>query len=509
MFLTVVGLFLVIFKFTTSIMILLLTFIAHSLYNYINSKLMRLEHTQTQARMQTNSNSNSNQFDSSLLDTCNETNSASFHKLHTTFTEPEIFLFNESFDLNLLNLKKRKSINSINNNDDEDSFLINNLNKLYKNEMIEFDNDFNFDDKSINFSTTYSLDLDTMVVDQECLETSNYADIGDSIFNSILFDESLDKTVISTPIEQSSPAETLLTRQSLKLDRSLNLGSLCFSLGLLSQDVSTQSSSSFNSVDSMNSTSSSESRKIRSRNAYRSLKRSLALRSKARKGQIRLNKSLDQQDSSILRHKKFRNRFQRIKETKKFYQRRQRTISLLNQTEMSKFAQNDLTSLNTEVDFETQDQQFRSYKPSFKVEKLLNDTRGMKKYLIDYDCLMSQQKFSSLSTNFNGDKRTISLNDLNSILAYDLDSTSLISSAPMFKSFSNYSNSFSSFELDKVFNSNENSLILDRIRSSFLIFNNHQNGASLKINEGEEKTIQLNNAPNSNRCSSGYLSDEI
>lgn len=30
------------------------------------------------------------------------------------------------------------------------------------------------------------------------------------------------------------------------------------------------------------------------------------------------------------------------------------------------------------------------YRPSFKVEKLLNDTRGMKKYLIDYDGLFEQ-----------------------------------------------------------------------------------------------------------------------
>lgn len=31
-----------------------------------------------------------------------------------------------------------------------------------------------------------------------------------------------------------------------------------------------------------------------------------------------------------------------------------------------------------------------TYRPSFKVEKLLNDSRGMKKYLIDYDCLFEQ-----------------------------------------------------------------------------------------------------------------------
>jgi hypothetical protein len=66
-------------------------------------------------------------------------------------------------------------------------------------------------------------------------------------------------------------------------------------------------------------------------------------------------------------------------------------------------------------------QNLKLYRPSFKVEKLLNDSRGMKKYLIDYDFLMlsssqQQQQYPRITKS-----KTISLNNLSSYKFEDDD----------------------------------------------------------------------------------------
>ena len=107
--------------------------------------------------------------------------------------------------------------------------------------------------------------------------------------------------------------------------------------------------------------------------------------------------------------KKFRTRLERVKYESKFYNR-QRTSSHLAaavaaaaaataeplssnaaEEQQHEFAEqqqyehfsNEETCLTMHNDNES-----RNYKPSYKVEELLNDTRGMKKYLVDYDDIL-------------------------------------------------------------------------------------------------------------------------
>lgn len=439
MFLTIVGIFLVIVKFIFSIMILLLTFIAHSIYQYLNK---RLKHQQKVASNQTVQQT-------TVVEAPN-----------TSFTEPEIFLFNESFDLNLLNLKKRKSINSIGRDAEEESLeLINNLNKLYKNENIETQNDLSMgyllnEEKSFVLSQIDSFDMDTMSMEmsQELDVENESVDLdNDSLFNTILFDTD-NQTIVSTPLDKKPDPRHLI-----------NLENLCMSLGFLSPDeTSNQSTSSLNSTLS---SSTKESTKIKIKKAYSSLKRSMTIKNKIDKGHIRLNKSLNTCDSSLIKTKKFRTRFERIKQTKKFYQRRQRTCSLSSQCNQADSTQILLNLIQYQS--RTNKLSSSSYKPSFKVEKLLNDSRGMKKYLIDYDCLMSHQK------------KTISLSNLNSFkLSYDnVNQESMASSLET------------------------NSVLFDKFRSSFMLFNNNSNAEI--ISDNNQHCVDKK----SNRCSSGYLSD--
>ena len=101
----------------------------------------------------------------------------------------------------------------------------------------------------------------------------------------------------------------------------------------------------------------------------------------------------------------------------------------------------------------------RIYRPSFKVEKLLKDSRGMRKYLIDYNCLMYQNNINFDDNSYLLIER---LNAINFNDNEDLFSTSSFSdNLDNFKRFSN----------------------------------------SLNFDSGLKKRT------NSNRCSSGYLSD--
>lgn len=390
MFLTIVGIFLVIPKYTLSIMILLITFIAHHLLKYINLRLNR---------------------------TINRDLSSN---------EPELFLFNESFDANLLNLKQ-KSIDSLNENDLYNSFeLMKNLNKLYANEPIQFENE--------SICAMDSFDFDS-VNQNESMEVSDYIDLDDSVFNTILFEDNKNNSI---QFENAKDFESMLTKSDTKilLLKDPKYENLCQSLGFF-----TKSNSSF---ASFSSTPSAARTKAKSFKCFKS--------------------SVFSKMNDSSKTKKFRSRIERLRQTKNFY-RRQRTSSLNVQT---------MTQIeNVFTQIENDNNKVKSYKPSFKVEKLLNDSRGMKKYLIDYDFLMSHQRKR---------KNTVSLNNLNS-LRNELDTTaSLLSSS---------TNSMSSIDIKL----NENDEWCDKLR-----------GPLFCDIDDKENSLQMN-IPSSNRCSSGYLSD--
>ncbi|RNA21278.1 hypothetical protein BpHYR1_050114 [Brachionus plicatilis] len=314
-----------------------------------------------------------------------------------SFHEPEVLMFNESFDAIQLNLR-RKSISSLQQDDLYTSFeMLKNLNKLYDNVQYESE----------------SVALDSMEMDdqQELMEVSDYMD--DSIFSTTLFDR-------LTSTDQSLE-HTALTNSDSKAFAWQD-ANLCQSLGRYAHSTL--------SISSMSSTPSSVNTRIKS---YRVLKNSLLFQ------------------SGHSRSKKLRSRTQRLRQTHNFYRRHQRTSSL--NVPVPNGAKNFLT---------------KKYRPSFKVEKLLNDSRGMKKYLVDYDGLISHKSQRQHHI-------TTALNNLNSLL-----STS--------------SNSMTSIDLDLT---NDNQLWCSELRGP-LVFED-----SLE----EKENLFGGNVPSSNRCSSGYLSD--
>jgi hypothetical protein len=244
--------------------------------------------------------------------------------------------------------------------------------------------------------------------------------------------------------------------------------------------------------------------------------------------------------------KRFRTRVQRVKHARKFYQR-QRTSSTklsidLNDklTKLHQFA-STTTNENTEtlaaksaaslVNESTastcvqavevsKNTNLKLYKPSFKVEKLLNDSRGMKKYLIDYDCLMKSNKQHV--------SKTFSLNNLSSIVTNNASSSYEMSN-DFFQDERENVSSFSSIHLNKLLDLNESdNNLFDKIRSSFLKINSGHKNANVELtpaslNDCMQKKFKVDEQDEdhyyeeeeeiksyssfSNKCSSGYLSD--
>lgn len=211
------------------------------------------------------------------------------------------------------------------------------------------------------------------------------------------------------------------------------------------------------------------------------------------------------------KQKKFRTRVERSKNERKFYQR-QRTssakISLLDLNELIKLKKNlfedeqinqkdqesqqqkqQQEQLNCETNSleliiqqlrqaasaDARAQNLKLYRPSFKVEKLLNDSRGMKKYLIDYDFLMlssSQQQHPRITKS-----KTISLNNLSSYKFED-DDNDMINNVD-----------------------SDDNLFIDKCVSK------QQENDCFEMDYFEEDDDENVNSIKSNRCSSGYLSD--
>lgn len=348
-------------------MILLISLITHQILRLINARLNRMKQVQS-------------------------------------FQEPELLMFNESFDAIQLNLR-RKSINSLHGDDFLTSFeMLKNLNKLYDN--VEYKNE--------------SMIMDSMetVNQTELMEVSEYID--DSIFNTILFDQLINDQ------DALKLSESFLEKSENKLNNWQD-AYMCQSLGRFTQSNS--------SIGSLSSTPSSVNTRVKS---YRVLRNSLLFK------------------TAESRSKKLRSRTERLRQARNFYQRHQRTSSLDVPVNAKNFVSN-------------------KYRPSFKVEKLLNDSRGMKKYLIDYDGLMSHK-------NQPENKNTISLNNLDSLC--------------------NESNSFLSSSAESL-TSNDFDLNNDYEFSC-----SNLRGALVFEDSLDDKEISLNlNPPSSNRCSSGYLSD--
>ena len=273
---------------------------------------------------------------------------------------------------------------------------------------------------------------------------------------------------------------------------------------------------------------------------------------------------------SLEKKQRLRTRTQRVKHARKFYQR-QRTSS----TKLSIDLHDKLTKLKESSHHTSQEKtispaailspneptvpchaeintimnatisatnnknaNLKLYKPSFKVEKLLNDSRGMKKYLIDYDCLMKSSKQKAVVP------KTFSLNNLSSILLNTADSVSDREIANTGDNCLDDVSSYSSIQLNKLLDwSEQDNSFFEQIRSSFQKISQQTDKSSAEITveslndcmmkkkkkikktivEEDEEIVQNDRNDHddyedeeeekksfssfSNKCSSGYLSD--
>jgi hypothetical protein len=604
-------------------MILLLTFIAHSLYNYINSKLIRCN-----AHL---SSSSFKLFDATLVTTeLNEEDELTKETDRTNDPttkldeEPEIFLFNESFDVNLFKLKLHETERCMMKNNNSNYEFINELNKLYKNNCASSSSSSSFSAttktnptdycnyniliNSIDISANnchnyfYENDLDLLnlnsmkidmdvnnleqlVADQTTLNDCTI--INDNDENTNAFIDMIDNMDFIEETECEFLEEIEDSNLPIVFD---SITSALSSRSSLSSVVTSDPDASFSVAPNFSFTHSlvnsrlTPMSRIKMQNSYGLLKRRMMATKRKHLNNLSLNNSEIHQDQHSFNHddnansisigiltsrqqqtlkdKRFRTRNQRVKHARKFYQRQRTSSTKLsidlndhsltklkdfqpmkhdsNPSQMSNNNNETVTAdatVDTSLTKETQHHHhhhhilndsksanFKLYKPSFKVEKLLNDSRGMKKYFIDYDydCLMTATKQQQSHQHI---AKTFSLNNLSSIM---INSNNNEQNDNSNNNNNNNSASFSSIQLNKLLDLSEcDASILDEIRHSFLRIsqnspflndlinmdnlNEDENGQENKEEEEEDEyeydEEKKSISSISNKCSSGYLSD--
>jgi hypothetical protein len=177
-----------------------------------------------------------------------------------------------------------------------------------------------------------------------------------------------------------------------------------------------------------------------------------------------------------------------VRQARKFYQR-QRTSSKLGSIDLSgqliKLKEKNFSNKSSRMELNANvnkpdNKNLKLYKPSFKVEKLLNDSRSIKKYLIDYDLIMKPK----CSTK----PKTVSLSNLTSFNEFEM----------------NYDINRSDETIQ-----NMESQSLEQIRATTGLISSLplQIEKSLDIEEDQNDCSSTSSGFNHNRCSSGYLSD--
>ena len=141
-----------------------------------------------------------------------------------------------------------------------------------------------------------------------------------------------------------------------------------------------------------------------------------------------------------------------------------------------------------------------SYKQPTKVEKLLNDSRGMRKYLIDYNGLMSHQKKNQLTNLTYASLLNITSNSITQVA----NLTSGASSPRMFVSSLKSISCPSRLARDFNESSASRSLFKSRqfkgqLKGDFTVSGN--------IYADSSNYAIASSRCSSNRCSSGYLTE--
>jgi hypothetical protein len=423
----------------------------------------------------------------------------------------EQILFNESFDINyLLKLKPNSNINNnnyqlnstcdISNNSTQST---NDLNNLYRNNYNNNDNineSYDITTAALATNNTTCINntdylFDDFNLNCEEFQICNSNNLDDKNQSSNLFDlddEDLDY------LENDRVMDTIQFDDNVTVEVSSNNAII----NKNEDDLFLASNSSFNSTSSsLNATT--KTTIMFNLNNYENTSCTLTRKRSPVTHHHIINHPLKclmfkNNTTNNNKQKKFRTRNERSKNERKFYQR-QRTssakISLLDLNDLIKLKKNlfedeqqnqkeeqqqcetnslelIIQQLKQAASADARAQNLKLYRPSFKVEKLLNDSRGMKKYLIDYDFLMlssSQQQYPRITKS-----KTISLNNLSS---YKYDDDDLVNNID-----------------------SEDNIFIEKCASK-------QENDCFEMDYFEEDDDENVNSIKSNRCSSGYLSD--
>lgn len=443
--------------------------------------------------------------------------------------------------------------------------LINDLNKLYKNKLnqkknatalqsddlitstldeINGTNYFYENDLNLLKLNSMNIDMDVNNLEQTKTNTTNE-------FIDMMMIDNMDFT--EEYIDDGDEPTALYSQMSVHSNESSLSSSSCVSSASFSHDATSNFSSHLKPVNNTNSG------RIKMQNSYVLLKRRMQM---TKRKHLNKSETGDQVLEHMPKDKRFRNKGQRVKHARKFYQRQRTsstklsidlndTLTKLKENSHYYFAPNETNTTinntnNTPISNannsdrpcvnSNEKSNLKLYKPSFKVEKLLNDSRGMKKYLIDYDCLMASSKHQNMSKV----SKTFSLNNLSNLV---LNSSHHVSGIDNDAGYLGVTSSFSSIQLNKLLDLNEcDKSILDEIHSSFYKRNKsdtrHTPEITLEnlndciirklkkidqVNEENEDDQESDNIEDeleydellekksfssiSNKCSSGYLSD--
>lgn len=425
------GLILVLIKYFTSVMLLLLSFLAHSIIRFLSKQIVQKDIQEDEGKVHTSDNSDA---------------------------ENEVFLFNESSFANLFESSKFNTIDiaEVPNSSDYIN-LFNHSGKSFK--LLGTDEDF-FSElteetlKSLEISSFDLNDNENQLLDSSPASSPRF----NSLFNSL---SSMD--IDLNQIKDSNDSTSALDNYNFFEDERLINESIIASCTLTSdnniRDLSTTSSSNVSQVSSENIS------RQRSTPKQRGIRKQLSLRNKVLTKVKMCDNSFQSQSP---KNKRFLPKKERNRIAGKF-NKRARTSSKIANVKLVEFNNSLLKTMSKNL-------KLASYKPSTKVEKLLNDTRGMRKYMIDYDGLMTQRQQNFVNLTY------ASLVNISAANA-TLDSSKMISHS--LKTLS------STPRINKL------DLIKSHLRASI-------RNRSVCVNQ---RDLTMTNKLASNRSSSGYLTD--
>lgn len=307
-------------------MLLLLSFLAHSIIRFLSKQRI------TKSREATDNNNTTSQ------DNNNNDNSDA---------ENEVFLFNESSFVNLFDSSKFNTIMS------ETNFnLLSQSEKSLK--FLGTDEDFFSELTEENLKLLEMTNFDLNSLTEELLDSCSIASTPrfNSLFNSLT---SMD--LENCEIKDTDSLYGLDNENFTFEDEKLINESIIASCTLTSENMN----ESISSYSNLSEFSSQESQKSSTPIVIKRKRKSMPLKESV--------------INSPSKHKKFLPKCERNRIAHKFYKRTRANPKSVQMVRIS----------DTMLKQMSQDLKLASYKPSDKVEKLLNDSRGMLKYMVDYE----------------------------------------------------------------------------------------------------------------------------